>query len=138
MESWINQTLNSDLDMLYKAQTKYHTSKSEINVWFIQFSTYFYTYCQINYKYIFSAYIYIYVCVCVCVCARVCVCVCVFGLVWCLVPQFMLTHYWKANDVNDVKRRGQKNIQNKAVQTKSNLYINKYIKRKYYKTLRIF
>ena len=41
----------------------------------------------------------------------------------------MLAHYWKANDV---KRRGEKNIQNKAVQTKLNLYINKYIKKKHY------
>ena len=25
-------------------------------------------------------------------------------------PQLMLVHYWNANKVNDVKRRGQKNI----------------------------
>ena len=55
-----------------------------------------------------------------------------------LLSQFMLVHYWKANKVNDVKRRGQKNIQNKVIQTKINLYINKYIKKKHYKTLRIF
>ena len=55
-----------------------------------------------------------------------------------LLPQFMGAHYWKANEVNDVKRRWQKNIQNKPIQTKINLYINKYIKRKHYKTLRIF
>ena len=61
--SWINQTLNSDLDVWYfvwalfhhhellqdlrswrsslgwnKAQTKYHTSKSELSVWFTQLS----------------------------------------------------------------------------------------------------
>ena len=57
---------------------------------------------------------------------------------WCLAdifPQFILVHYWKAKDV---KRCEQKNIQNKAVQTKLNLYINKYIKKKHYKTLRIF
>ena len=41
-------------------------------------------------------------------------------------PQIMLAHYWKANEVNDVKRRGPKNIKNKAMQTKINLY-NKYI-----------
>ena len=41
-------------------------------------------------------------------------------------PQFMLAHYWKANEV---KRRGQNNIQNKAGQTKLDLYINKYIKK---------
>ena len=49
MESWINQTLNSDLDVIFclrfisssleevledenQAQTKYHTSKSELSV----------------------------------------------------------------------------------------------------------
>ena len=31
----------------------------------------------------------------------------------------MLAHYWKTNEV---KRRRQKNIQNKAVQTKLNIY----------------
>ena len=41
----------------------------------------------------------------------------------------------KANDVKDVKRRVQKNIQNKAVQTKLNLYIKKYMKKG---TLQIF
>ena len=46
-----------------------------------------------------------------------------------LVPPSMLAHFWKANEVNDVKRRGQKNIQNKAIQIKLNLYINKYIKK---------
>ena len=50
------------------------------------------------------------------------------GIVWYLVPQFMLAHYWKANEV---KRRRQKNIQNKAVQTKLNLYINQYIRKRY-------
>ena len=52
----------------------------------------------------------------------VCVCVCVCGdiLLDILVPQFMLAHYWKANKV---KRRGQKNIQNKAVQIKLNLCV---------------
>ena len=58
MESWINQTLISDIDVWYfvralfhlqpwrsswrwnKVQAKYHTSKSELSVWFIQFSTY--------------------------------------------------------------------------------------------------
>ena len=49
--------------------------------------------------------------------------------------QFMLAHYWKANEVHDVKRRREKNIQNKAVQTKLNLYINKYMKKE---TLQIF
>ena len=44
----------------------------------------------------------------------------------------MLAHYWKTNEV---KRRGQKNIQNKAVQTKLNLFINKYMKKE---TLQIF
>ena len=44
----------------------------------------------------------------------------------------MLAYYLKANEV---KRRGQKNIQNKAVQTKLSLYINKYIKKE---TLQIF
>ena len=44
---------------------------------------------------------------------------------------------WKSNEVNDVKRRLQKNIQKKAVQTKLNLYINKNINMKHYKTLRI-
>ena len=47
-----------------KARTKYHTSKSELSVWFIQLS-----YCQIHYKSIFSThtdththtYIYIYI-----------------------------------------------------------------------------
>ena len=52
-----------------------------------------------------------------------------------LVPQFRLAHYLKANGVHDVKRRGQKNIQNKAIQTKLNLYINKYMKKE---TLQIF
>ena len=48
-------------------------------------------------------------------------------LFWCLVPPtFMLVYYWKANEV---KRRVQKKIQNKAVQTKLNLYINKYRKK---------
>ena len=48
--------------------------------------------------------------------------------VWLIVcsSQFMVAHYWKANEV---KRRGEKNIQNKPVQTKSNLYINKYMKK---------
>ena len=36
------------------------------------------------------------------------------------------------------KWRRQKNFQNKAIQTKINLYINKNIKRKHFKTLRIF
>ena len=35
-------------------------------------------------------------------------------------------------------RPGEKNIQNKAVQTKLNLFIKKYMKKKRYKTLRIF
>ena len=34
----------------------------------------------------------------------------------------------KAKWSNDVERRVQKNIQNKAVQTKLNLFINKYMK----------
>ena len=38
----------------------------------------------------------------------------------------MLAHYWKANEV---KRRWQKNIKKKTVQTKLNLYINKYMKK---------
>ena len=41
----------------------------------------------------------------------------------------------KAKKVHDVKRRGEKNIQNKAVQTKLNLYIKKYLKME---TLQIF
>ena len=41
----------------------------------------------------------------------------------------------KANEVHDVKRRGENNIQNKAVQTKLNLYIKKYMKKE---TLQIF
>ena len=41
----------------------------------------------------------------------------------------------KANKVHNVKRRGEKNIQNKAVQTKLNLYIKKYMKKE---TLQIF
>ena len=36
------------------------------------------------------------------------------------------------------KQCGQKNIQKKVMQTKINSYNNKYIKRKHYKTLRIF
>ena len=49
------------------------------------------------------------------------------GTVWLIgSPQFMLAHYGKANEV---KRRGQKNIQNKAIQTKLNSYINEYIKK---------
>ena len=54
--------------------------------------------------------------------------------VWLIVcsPQIMLAHYWKANEV---KQRRQKNIQNKAVQTKLSLYINKYMKKE---TLQIF
>ena len=51
-----------------------------------------------------------------------------------LLPQFMLAHYWKANKENEMKRHGQKNIQNKAIQTEINSYNNKYIKRKHYKT----
>ena len=35
----------------------------------------------------------------------------------------------KANEVYDMKPRVQKNIQNKAVQTKLNLHINKYMKK---------
>ena len=52
-----------------------------------------------------------------------------------LVLQFRLAHYWKANEVHDVKDAEKKNIQNKAVQTKLNLYINKYMKKE---TLQIF
>ena len=47
----------------------------------------------------------------------------------------MLAHFLKANEVHDVKRRRQKNIQNKALQTKLNLYMNKYMKKE---TLQIF
>ena len=47
----------------------------------------------------------------------------------------MLAHYWNANEVHDVKRRGKKNIKNKAVQAKLNLYIKKYMKKE---TLHIF
>ena len=47
----------------------------------------------------------------------------------------MLAHYWKANEANEVKQRGQKNIQNKAIQIKLILYINKYMKKE---TLQIF
>ena len=51
-------------------------------------------------------------------------------LFWCLVlPQLLLAHYGKANEVHEVKRHGEKNIQNKAVQTKVNLYIKKYMKK---------
>ena len=42
----------------------------------------------------------------------------------------MLVYIWKANEVNDMKQRVRKNIQNKAVQAKVNLYINKYMKKK--------
>ena len=41
----------------------------------------------------------------------------------------------KANEVKEVKRRGEKNIKNKSVQTKLNSYIKKYIKKE---TLQIF
>ena len=41
----------------------------------------------------------------------------------------------KASEVHEVKRRGEKNIQNKAEQTKLNLYIKKYMKKE---TLQIF
>ena len=44
-----------------------------------------------------------------------------YGLVNILFSHFVVECYWKANEE---KRRGQKNIQNKAVQTKLNLYIN--------------
>ena len=47
----------------------------------------------------------------------------------------MLAHYWKANEVYDVKWREQKNIQNKAIKMKLSLYINKYMKKE---TLQIF
>ena len=47
----------------------------------------------------------------------------------------MSAYYWKSNEANDVKRRGQESIQNKAVQTKLELYINKYMKKE---TLQIF
>ena len=40
----------------------------------------------------------------------------------------MLFYIWKGKWSKDVKRRVQKNIQNKAVQTKLDLYVNKYIK----------
>ena len=39
----------------------------------------------------------------------------------------LLVVIWKGIWSKEVKRRVQKNIQNKVVQTKSNLYINKYI-----------
>ena len=38
-------------------------------------------------------------------------------------------HLQRANEVNDVKRHEQKNIKKKAVQTKLNLYIKKYMKK---------
>ena len=41
----------------------------------------------------------------------------------------------KTNEVHNMKRRVEKNIQNKAVQTKLNLYINKYRKKE---TLQMF
>ena len=41
----------------------------------------------------------------------------------------------KTFEVHDVKRRGEKNIQNKAVETKLNSYIKKYMKKE---TLQIF
>ena len=47
----------------------------------------------------------------------------------------MLAHYWKANEVHDVKQCGQKNIQNKAIQTKLNLYIKKYMKKETYSNI---
>ena len=52
-----------------------------------------------------------------------------------LVPQFRLVQYWKANEVKRCEQHGQKNIQNKGIQTKLNLYINKYMKKE---TLQIF
>ena len=42
----------------------------------------------------------------------------------------MLVYIWKGKWSKEVERPGQKNIQNKAVQTKLNLYIKKYKKRK--------
>ena len=39
-------------------------------------------------------------------------------------PQFMLVYLKKDKRSKDVQRCVQKNIQNKAVQTNSNLYIN--------------
>ena len=54
-------------------------------------------------------------------------------LFWCFVPPpFMLVYIFlkKANEVHDVKRRGEKNIQNKTVQTKLNLYIKKIHEKK--------
>ena len=50
-----------------KPRTKYHTSKSELSVWFIQLSTYFYHTVRFTTNQSFQ-YIYIYICVCVCVC----------------------------------------------------------------------
>ena len=41
-----------------QGRTKYHTSKFELSIWFIQVSTYFY---QIHYKSIFSTHTHIYI-----------------------------------------------------------------------------
>ena len=57
-------------------------------------------------------------------------------LVWCLLPSpFMLVYIWKWKWSQDVKQRREKNIQNKAVQSKLNFYIKKYMKKE---TLQIF
>ena len=58
-----------------------------------------------------------------------------FGLVICSPTIYCWLIIENANEVHDVKRHGQKNIQNKAVQTKLNSYINKYMKKE---TLQIF
>ena len=48
-----------------------------------------------------------------------------------LVPQFRLCVYiWKGKWSIRCERRGEKSIQNKTVQTKLNLYIKKYMKKK--------
>ena len=53
-------------------------------------------------------------------------------IVWCYVLVFSSPTIYVGLllRTNEVKQRGQKNIQNKAVQTKLNLYINKYIKKR--------
>ena len=49
-----------------------------------------------------------------------------------LLPQFMVAHYWKANDVNDADKRTFKTKQYKNKFT----YLQVH-KKKHYKTLRI-
>ena len=54
-----------------------------------------------------------------------------FCIWWiCLVSDNLCWYIFeKAKEVNDMKRRVENNIQNKAVQTKFNLYIKKYIQK---------